>query len=73
MDWTQLTKVFGELVFPIAVAAYLLWERTRLTERIMNTLVEVKIAMYIMLQKVDAIDDFENALRKMKESEAIKK
>lgn len=62
MGQIDVMQLFSQLLFPIAVAAYLLWERTQALEKTRTQLTELKIAMYLILQKLGAVEDYNEQL-----------
>ena len=69
IDWIS---AFAQLGFPVAVAVYLLVVQSRQTERLIRAQSEMRIGMYLILARLDIIDDYEKAVaesRKKKEEE----
>lgn len=66
----DIMSLFSQLVFPVAVAAYLLWERAIALEKLRTSNIELKIAIYLVLEHLDLFEDFQKKMeehKKMKE------
>ena len=66
----QWINAFAQLGFPVAVAVYLLVRQSQQTERLIRAQGEVRIGMYLILSKLNAIDEFEKLIADKKKEEA---
>jgi hypothetical protein len=64
----DIVSLFSQLVFPVAVAAYLLWERTQGMEKMKNIIIENKIGIYLILEKIGEIPEYTKRLADSKVS-----
>lgn len=62
MDVTTFVRPIIELGFPVVVAIYLLLVQSKQLDRFSNRLGDLKIGMYLILAKLDAIEEYEKAL-----------
>ena len=58
----DIIELFSKLLFPVAVAAYLLWERSQTMEKVRTKLVEIQICMMIILNKLELDEEFAKKL-----------
>jgi hypothetical protein len=68
----DIVALFSQLIFPVAVAAYLLWERTQTMEKMRNNIIENKIGIYLILEKIDSLPEFTKRLQEFRVSGAMK-
>lgn len=61
-SFTDLVSGFIELGFPVGVAIYLLIYQSKTLERLRGSLVEVQIGLRLILDKIDAMDDYDKAV-----------
>lgn len=62
MGQIDIVGLFSQVVFPIAVAAYLLWERTQTLEKMKVALVEQKIALYLILHHLELSEEYDKRI-----------
>ncbi len=73
MDITTWVRPIIELGFPVVVAVYLLLIQSKQLERVGNRISDLKIGLYLILSKLDAIEDYEKALQEKAATEYKKK
>ena len=67
MEFPDLIKAIIDLGFPIVVAIYLLFYETRQMERYRQKMHEVKIGLYLMLDRLNVLDEYEKAIKEYQE------
>lgn len=67
MTFVEVAMPFIELGFPIGVAVYLLWNQSRQIERFRESITKVEIGLYLILAKLDALDEYEKSVRDFEE------
>lgn len=72
MTGGEIFNIFGQLVFPIAVAAFLLVERVRYYERLIRRLANIEIAILLILEKGDLRPEYKERVREQEEEEKRK-
>jgi hypothetical protein len=66
MPFTEYVKAFTELGFPVGVAVYLLVYQSKQMDRLRSSLVEVQIGLRLILDKLDAMGDYDRAVAEFK-------
>lgn len=68
-DWVNAVAQLG---FPIVVAGYLLYYQGKQIDRFRGTLnlrlSELRIGLYLILQKLDALEEYEKAVKEYRDS-----
>ena len=63
MTFLDLAKPILELGFPIVVAIYLLWDRSKNMDRFRDTLIKNNIGMQLILAKLNSLPEYEDLLK----------
>lgn len=66
MPFSEYLKVFTELGFPVGVAVYLLVYQTKTLDKLRSSLTEVQIGLRLILDKLDAMEDYDKAVAAFK-------
>jgi len=66
VDYVQ---AFIELGFPVGVAVFLLVNQAKQIDRMRMALLEVRIGVNLILQKLDAIKEFEEAIKTLRKED----
>ncbi|MHA2045182.1 MAG: YvrJ family protein [Candidatus Thorarchaeota archaeon] len=65
----DIVKLFAELGFPIAVAVYLLVFQGRKIDKLVSALIEVQIGNRIILSKLEATKEYDEAVGEFRKRE----
>ena len=66
MEFPVLIQSFLELGFPVVVTAYLLWFQSQKLDAFAKKINEIKIGQAVILSKLDAYDEYLEAVRAAK-------
>ncbi len=58
MTQLDIVKLFSELLFPVAVTVFLLWERVTVIEKLRALITELQLAIYLLLEKNDLMHEY---------------
>ena len=66
VEITSIIQAAIELGFPVAITIYLLWYQGRKMDKFSVKLTEVKLGLYVILTKLDAIKEYDASIAEYK-------
>ena len=63
MTIIDLIRPVLELGFPVVMALYLLWERSKIMDRFRDTLAKNNIGLTVILAKLNSLDEYDKKLK----------
>ena len=66
VEITSIIQAAIELGFPVAITIYLLWYQGRKMDKFSVKLNEVKLGLYVILTKLDAIKEYDASIAEYK-------